>query len=106
VAAIYGRKGAEMADIELPSGQMITVAAGAQIESYRVSDINAAGIEIVGFAPSRTGQGDAPGVAGKVPARASARAGSKTAAAQPPSQAQPAESMEVRKRIPLGGTFD
>jgi type IV pilus biogenesis protein PilP len=107
VAAIYGRKGAEVADIELPGGQMITVSAGAQIESYRVSGITSAGVELVGFAPTRSASAETSRVRGQAASKMSVRSGAKdTQASHAVPSSEPAEAMEVRKRIPLGGTFD
>lgn len=102
VAAIYGRVGAELADIEMPSGEMKTVAVGAQIETYRVTSIDAKGVEILGFAPSK----DIQRSASVVPVSASkGRRGGRES--KPVDKSHPdTETQEVRRRIPLGGTFD
>jgi type IV pilus biogenesis protein PilP len=104
VAAIYGRRGSELADIELPGGQMITVATGARIEPYRITDINAAGVELVGFVPVPR-SAEAPKPVAKQAGKA-AQGSQSSAQASRPDRQDAAEAVEVRKRIPLGGTFD
>jgi type IV pilus biogenesis protein PilP len=104
VAAIYGRKGSELADIELPSGQMITVAAGARIEPYRITDISTAGVELVGFVPApRNAEAAKTGAKQNNKVAQGPRSSAQAATQE---RQEPREAVEVRKRIPLGGTFD
>jgi type IV pilus biogenesis protein PilP len=104
VAAIYGRRGSELADIELPSGQMITVAAGARIEPYQITDINTAGVELVGFVPVPR-SAEAPKAVAKQAGKA-VQGSQSSAQASRPDRQDAGEAVEVRKRIPVGGTFE
>lgn len=102
VAAIYGRLGAEVADIDMPSGQVLAVRVGAYVDAYRVIAIDSGGIVLMGPAPVKAAtQGSAS--ASKAPEGASrtqaqAQLREKVAVLQ--------EAVQGQRRVLLGGTFD
>lgn len=90
VAAIYGRVGSEVADIELPSGQLRRVAAGDLVEGWKVLAVSALGVQVRGF----------PWRAPQQAAGTRSQAGRNAKALEPVQ-----ESIEVKLNVPLGGTF-
>lgn len=102
VAAIYGRLGAEVADIDMPSGQVLAVRVGAYVDAYRVIAIDSGGIELMGPASVKAAsQGSVS--ANKAPAGApSTQAQAQLRDRVPARQ----EAAQARRRVPLGGTFD
>lgn len=88
VAAIYGRSGSETADIELSSGEVRKVAAGAVVEGWRVMSIDPGGVEVRGvLKPSRSAKPSTTSGPAKAQARGEA-------------------PRPVTLRVPLGGTFE
>jgi hypothetical protein len=110
VAAIYGRVGAEMADIELSSGQLRRVVAGDKVGPYTITSIKASGVELKGFVRSK----DSPAAqSANAAQKASAKQGKaqgkdlKRSSAETPAAASSGpEEQEVTIRVPLGGTFE
>lgn len=98
VAAIYGRAGAEAADMERPDGVLVTVRPGSTFEGYRVTRITSQQVELEGsrkvYEPA---QEPAP--------KAST---GKTSAGSLPAEVEERRLLRVESftiKVPVGGTF-
>jgi type IV pilus biogenesis protein PilP len=90
VAAIYGRLGQEVADIELPGGQMLRVSSGELVDGWHVIRVTAKAVEVRGvpwMPPLESGTSR----------RSTARGASAGGVGHP--------MLPVRLTVPLGGTF-
>lgn len=90
VAAIYGRQGQEVADIELPGGQMRRVSSGELVDGWRVIRVTAKAVEVRGVPW-------VPPLESSASRRATARGASAGGLGNP--------TLPVRLTVPLGGTF-